>query len=77
MRPLNLAPVKFPSKTNYKMFDRGKRLQNFWEDIGWKGDGKLIQEVQNEIHEGEQEYLLQLEEDKQDYTKLIMEGING
>jgi len=47
------------------------------EDICSNGNGKLIQEIDNEIEDGIDEYNQQLEEDLEDYNKLILEGIQN
>ncbi len=75
MKPLNRHHVNFPSKTNYKMIENGKRLENWWEDVGDIGNGKLKQEIQKEIDEAYIDYAEQSEEDRIEYLKLIKEGI--
>ncbi len=62
-----LKPVQRYYKVN--------QYRNWWEGVGYKGNGKLIQELDNEISIGIEEYEIQQQEDLEDYNKLIMEGI--
>jgi len=74
MKPLNIRPYKSPGKEDCHPPEGYK---NWWEDVGNIGDGKLIQELDNEISIGIEEYEMQQQEDLEDYNKLIMEGILG
>jgi len=55
MKPLNRIPVRFPGKKDChpKKYDD----KNWWENIAIKGNGRLKQEVDNDIKEGITEYL--------------------
>jgi len=57
MQPLNRHHIKFPSKTDHKMIENGRRLENWWEEVGDVGKGKLKQNLQIEIFEAKFQYL--------------------
>ncbi len=78
MKPLNQHPTTQcnPSKVDYHIHENGKKVENWWEEVGNKGDGKLHQELQHFIDEGIEEFEIQQQEDNESYNQLIKDGIN-
>jgi len=77
MKPENRKAYLDHAKRDYKMFSNGKRLKNWWEGEGITlGDGKLKEKITEDISDGVDDYNHQLEEDKAEYNKLLMESIN-
>jgi len=73
MKQLNIRPTRFACKTDGHFKRYG--LENWWEQIGYVGDGTLKQELESEIEEGIEEYKVKLKDDQEDYNKLITKGI--
>jgi len=77
MKPENRKSYLCKSKRDYKMFENGKRLKNWWEGEGITvGTATLKDKITEDISDGIDEYNHQLEEDKAEYNKLLMESLN-
>lgn len=72
MKPLGRHHCNFPGKQNWSIVDKnsGKKLESWWVDTGWKGSGKLKQDIEIEIEEGIEEFDHQRKEDLEE-NKMI------
>ena len=64
-------------KVDYHVRENGKPIGNWWEDVASPhSKSKLVMGLENEIHQGIEEFEHQRAEDLEEYRKLIIEGIS-